>query len=105
VKDKIWENLKQTYPTMIDLFKSNDHYVFVSVSQEAKTIEYYDYSKRLCDLKLFFTFFKVIEAHGNIAENSYNSDLSKFFFIHDTFFSNFHFKIFKKFKCVLKKFR
>lgn len=78
VKDKIWENLKQTYPTMIDQFKSNDHYVFVSVSQEAKTVEYYDYSKRLCDLKLFFTFFKVIEAHGNLAENSYNSDLSKY---------------------------
>ncbi|CAF0737287.1 unnamed protein product [Brachionus calyciflorus] len=56
--------------------KPND-YIFTSISQEAVKHEFYDYSKRLCDLKLFFTFFQLVEANGNLEEKLYNSDLSK----------------------------
>lgn len=60
-----------------DDLKLPDSYVFVSVNQEAKSIEYYDYSKRLCDLKLFYLFFKLIEAEGNLEEKLLNANISK----------------------------
>jgi phosphatidylinositol-4,5-bisphosphate 3-kinase len=50
----------------------------VSVTQEAKNLEYYDEKKRICDLKLFHPFFKLVEAQGDLEEKSLNSDISKF---------------------------
>lgn len=80
VRQRVWQEAKK-YPTLIDQLKSADNYVFVSVTQEAKTIEYFDYNKRICDLKLFYTFFKLVEAHGNIEEKTINSNLSKIYFL------------------------
>lgn len=80
VRHKVWEEvnkLSMQNSGLSFLKKSINDYIFTSVSQDAKNIEYYDYSKKLCDLKLFFTFFKLIEAHGNLEEKSFNSDLSK----------------------------
>lgn len=71
----IWFDAKN-YPCFDDLLLP-DNYVFVSVNQEAKLIEYYDYSKRICDLQLFHTFFKLTEAEGNLEEKLINSKISK----------------------------
>jgi len=71
----IWQEASK-FPDYDDL-KMPDNYVFVSVNQEAKSIEYYDYSKRLCDLKLFYLFFKLVEAEGNLEEKLINSNISK----------------------------
>ncbi len=71
----IWQEAAK-FPSYDDL-KMPDNYVFVSVNQEAKSIEYYDYSKRLCDLKLFYLFFKLVEAEGNLEEKLINANISK----------------------------
>lgn len=71
----IWQEAAK-YPYHNDL-KLPDNYVFVSVNQEAKAVEYYDYSKRICDLKLFYLFFKLTEAQGNLEEKLVNSSISK----------------------------
>ena len=75
LRNKIWLEAKH-YSYYEDLLLP-DNYVFVSVNQEAKLIEYYDYSKRICDLQLFHTFFKLTEAEGNLEEKRINSKISK----------------------------
>ncbi len=55
-------------------------YIFASVTQEAKKLEYYDEKKRICDLKLFHPFFKLIELKTDLkerVERSLNSEISK----------------------------
>ena len=76
VKQKVWDEIRST-KFLCDQFKPMDNYVFVSISQEAKLVEYYDYTKRLCDLKLFYTFVKLVEAQGDLEEKSFNFNLSK----------------------------
>ena len=79
VRDKLWIEVKKCHYSsagLIAKLKSIDHYLLVSVSQDAKTVEYYDYSKRLCDLKLFYTFFRVVEIQGDLQEKTYYSNLS-----------------------------
>lgn len=71
----MWEEVRN-YPHF-DLLQPLENYVFTSVNQEAKQIEYYDFSKRLCDLKLFYLFFKLAEAEGNLEEKKINSNISK----------------------------
>lgn len=71
----IWQEAKN-YPYYENL-KQQDNYVFVSVTQEAKSNEYYDYSKRICDLRLFHLFFKLVEVQGDLEEKLINSDISK----------------------------
>jgi phosphatidylinositol-4,5-bisphosphate 3-kinase len=59
---------------------SPSSYIFTSVTQEAKKLEYYDEKKRICDLKLFHPFFKLIELHTDLnerVERSLNSEISK----------------------------
>ena len=77
VKCKIWEENKKYANLCASQLKHIDSYVFVSVSQEAKTVEYYDNEKRICDLKLFYAMFKLVEAQGDLIEKSFNSNLSK----------------------------
>jgi hypothetical protein len=76
VKQKLWDEIKNI-KLLCNQFKPIDNYVFVSISQEAKPVEFYDYTKRLCDLKLFYTFFQLVEAQGDLEEKSFNFDLSK----------------------------
>ncbi len=75
LRESIWEKVRE-YPHY-DLLQPLENYVFTSVNQEAKQIEYYDYSKRICDLKLFYLFFKLAEAEGNLEEKQINSNISK----------------------------
>jgi len=78
LKQMVWKEFK-SFGSMDNHFdlKTPDNYIFTSVTQEAKTIEYFDLMKRLCDLRLFFPFFQLIEIQGNLEEKALNSDLSK----------------------------
>ena len=71
----VWLEAKRL-PYFVDL-KPADNYVFSSVTQDAKCVEFYDDSKRICDLRLFYTFFKLNEVQGNLEENLINADISK----------------------------
>lgn len=75
LRNLIWQEAK-SYPYYENL-KQSDNYVFVSVTQEAKSTEYYDYSKRICDLKLFHLFFKLVEIEGDLEEKLIDSDIGK----------------------------
>jgi len=77
LKTKVWEENKTYSLINNQQLKHADNYVFVSVTQEAKIIEYYDDEKRICDLKLFYVVFKLVEVQGDLIEKSFNSDLSK----------------------------
>lgn len=88
VRERVWSEAKKLRPVAANLLnklKPPENYLLVSVTHDAKPVEYFDYSKRLCDLKLFYTFFKVVEIQGNLQEKTYYSCLSikefKYFFI------------------------
>ena len=78
VKGDLWNEARK-YP-LFDTLKQPASYIFVSVTQEAKKLDYYDESKRICDLKLFHPFFKLIEQHSDLKERlerTLNSEISK----------------------------
>ena len=73
-------NEASKYPLFDSLSLPPSSYIFESVTQEAKKLEYYDEKKRICDLKLFHPFFKLNEQHSDIkerVERSLNSEISK----------------------------
>lgn len=84
VRVRVWSEAKKMRTNLsssaIEKLKPVENYLLVSVTQDAKAVEYYDYSKRLCDLKLFYTFFKVVEIQGNLQEKTYYSNLSNYYF-------------------------
>lgn len=47
------------------------------LSQEAEREEFYDETRRLCDLRLFQPFLKVIEPVGNREEKILNREIGK----------------------------
>ena len=51
--------------------------MLVSISQDSHEVQFYDNSTRICDLKLFHWFFKLVELEGNQEEKELNADLSK----------------------------
>lgn len=80
VRQRVWSEAKKLRPAAwLNKLKPAENYLLVSVTHDAKCVEYYDYSKRLCDLKLFYTFFKVVEIQGNLQEKTYYSYLSNHF--------------------------
>lgn len=58
-------------------FKPADYYSFSSVDRDAKLVEYYDYTLRLCDLNLIHWFFRMFEIEGNLEERLKNSEIGK----------------------------
>ncbi|MGH0184516.1 UNVERIFIED_CONTAM: hypothetical protein FKN15_015150 [Acipenser sinensis] len=50
-------------------------YIFVGVTQEAEREEFYDETRRLCDLRLFQPILKVIEPVGNREEKILNREI------------------------------
>ncbi|XP_052760292.1 phosphatidylinositol 4,5-bisphosphate 3-kinase catalytic subunit alpha isoform-like isoform X2 [Mya arenaria] len=50
-------------------------YIFVGITQDAELEEFYDETRRLCDLKLFQPILKVIEPKGNREEKMLNYEL------------------------------
>lgn len=52
-------------------------YIFVGVTQEAEREEFFDESRRLCDLRLFQPILKVIEPVGNREEKILNREIGE----------------------------
>jgi phosphatidylinositol-4,5-bisphosphate 3-kinase len=77
LKTKLWEENKKYIFINNEHLKLADNYVFVSVTEEAKIIEFYDNEKRICDLKLFYAMFKLVEVQGDLIEKAFNSNLCK----------------------------
>lgn len=60
-------------------------YIFVGVTQEAEREEFYDETRRLCDLRLFHPILKVIEPLGNREEKILNREIGKGMFTRSKF--------------------
>ncbi|XP_075764519.1 phosphatidylinositol 4,5-bisphosphate 3-kinase catalytic subunit alpha isoform-like isoform X2 [Pelodiscus sinensis] len=64
----------QKYP-LSHLLQDESCYIFVGVTQEAEREEFFDESRRLCDLRLFQPILKVIEPVGNREEKILNREI------------------------------
>ncbi|MEQ2177220.1 Phosphatidylinositol 4,5-bisphosphate 3-kinase catalytic subunit alpha isoform [Goodea atripinnis] len=73
VKHELFKEARK-YP-LYHLLQEESSYIFVSVTQEAEREEFYDETKRLCDLRLFQAFLKVIEPVGNREEKILNREI------------------------------
>lgn len=62
----------------------NTRPLFFSCLQEAEREEFYDETRRLCDLRLFQPFLKVIEPVGNREEKILNREIGEGFFTTDS---------------------
>uniref|UniRef100_A0A3P9N1C6 Phosphatidylinositol 4,5-bisphosphate 3-kinase catalytic subunit alpha isoform n=1 Tax=Poecilia reticulata TaxID=8081 RepID=A0A3P9N1C6_POERE len=62
------------YP-LYHLLQEESCYIFVGVTQEAEREEFYDETRRLCDLRLFHPILKVIEPLGNREEKILNREI------------------------------
>ncbi|XP_067828170.1 phosphatidylinositol 4,5-bisphosphate 3-kinase catalytic subunit alpha isoform isoform X3 [Heptranchias perlo] len=62
------------YP-LFHLLQDESSYIFVGVTQEAEREEFYDETRRLCDLRLFQPLLKVIEPVGNREEKILNREI------------------------------
>ncbi|XP_042327271.1 phosphatidylinositol 4,5-bisphosphate 3-kinase catalytic subunit alpha isoform-like isoform X1 [Sceloporus undulatus] len=62
------------YP-LFHLLQEESSYIFVGVTQEAEREEFFDESRRLCDLRLFQPILKVIEPVGNREEKILNREI------------------------------
>uniref|UniRef100_A0A8C7V0H6 phosphatidylinositol-4,5-bisphosphate 3-kinase n=1 Tax=Oncorhynchus mykiss TaxID=8022 RepID=A0A8C7V0H6_ONCMY len=73
VKHELFKEARK-YP-LHHLLQEETSYIFVSVTQEAEREEFYDETRRLCDLRLFQAFLKVIEPVGNREEKILNREI------------------------------
>uniref|UniRef100_A0A665TPY7 Phosphatidylinositol 4,5-bisphosphate 3-kinase catalytic subunit alpha isoform n=1 Tax=Echeneis naucrates TaxID=173247 RepID=A0A665TPY7_ECHNA len=73
VKHELFKEARK-YP-LYHLLQEESSYIFVSVTQEAEREEFYDETRRLCDLRLFQAFLKVIEPVGNREEKILNREI------------------------------
>ncbi len=73
IKMQLWKEAKR-YP-LFSLLSDPSVYIFVSITQDAEREEYYDETRRLCDLRLFQPILKVVEPEGNRVEKMLNSDI------------------------------
>lgn len=75
IKHELFREARK-YP-LYQLLQEEASYIFVSVTQEAEREEFYDETRRLCDLRLFQPFLKVIEPVGNREEKILNREIGK----------------------------
>uniref|UniRef100_A0A8C6PA81 Phosphatidylinositol 4,5-bisphosphate 3-kinase catalytic subunit alpha isoform n=1 Tax=Nothobranchius furzeri TaxID=105023 RepID=A0A8C6PA81_NOTFU len=73
IKHELFKEVRK-YP-LHHLLQEETSYIFVSVTQEAEREEFYDETRRLCDLRLFQPFLKVIEPVGNREEKILNREI------------------------------
>lgn len=62
IKAELWKEAKN-YPLYHALMEP-ESYIFISVTQDAKREEFYDESRRLCDLRLFQLVLRLVEPKG-----------------------------------------
>ena len=63
IKAELWIEAKK-YPLYLKL-GDRESYIFVAITQDAEREEFYDETRRLCDLRLFQPILKVMEPKGN----------------------------------------
>jgi len=73
IKGDLWREAKK-YP-LHNLLGDPSSYIFISITHDAEHEEFYDESRRLCDLRLFHPILKVIEPQGNKFEKILNSEI------------------------------
>lgn len=73
IKDHLWVEAKKR--PLYRFLSPPSTYVLVGITQDAEREEFYDESRRLCDLRLFQPLFKVIEPAGNKEEKMLNYDV------------------------------
>ncbi|XP_030043643.1 phosphatidylinositol 4,5-bisphosphate 3-kinase catalytic subunit alpha isoform isoform X1 [Microcaecilia unicolor] len=73
IKHNLFKEARK-YP-LFHLLQDESSYIFVGVTQEAEREEFYDETRRLCDLRLFQPILKVIEPVGNREEKILNREI------------------------------
>nr|XP_054768097.1 phosphatidylinositol 4,5-bisphosphate 3-kinase catalytic subunit alpha isoform-like [Lytechinus pictus] len=73
VKAMLWREAFK-YP-LAHLLGEASSYIFVSITQDAEKEEFYDEGRRLCDLRLFQPWLKVVEPAGNREEKMLNYEI------------------------------
>lgn len=76
IKVQLWHEAKK-YP-LFQKLKDPASYIFVSITQDAEHEEFYDETRRLCDLRLFQPILRVLEPKGNREEKMLNYEIGKF---------------------------
>ncbi|KAK7093438.1 phosphatidylinositol 4,5-bisphosphate 3-kinase catalytic subunit alpha isoform-like [Littorina saxatilis] len=73
IKADLWTEAKK-YPLHWKLSEAGS-YIFVGITQDAEREEFYDESRRLCDLRLFQPILKIMEPLGNREEKMLNYEI------------------------------
>ena len=73
IKTLLWREA-QKLPLANHLAEASS-YIFVTITQDAEKEEFYDEGRRLCDLRLFQPWLKVVEPAGNREEKMLNYDI------------------------------
>ena len=84
LKSSLWKEAKK-YPLFYCLSDPSS-YIFIGITQDAAREEFYDETRRLCDLRLFQPILKIIEPVGNKEEKMLNARLSSYYFQHLSLF-------------------
>ena len=63
IKEDLWREARN-FP-LFELLQEASSYIFVSITQDAEREEFYDETRRLCDLRLFQPILKVRNIAGN----------------------------------------
>lgn len=73
MKVHLWKEARK-YPLFYCL-SDPASYIFSGITQDAQREEYYDETRRLCDLRLFMPILKIVEPMGNKDEAMQNTTL------------------------------
>ena len=73
IKVELWSKAK-AYPLYEKLLEPAS-YIFMSITQDARREEFYDETRRLCDLRLFQPILKIVEPVGNREEKMLNYEI------------------------------
>jgi len=78
LKSSLWKEAKK-YPLFYCLADPSS-YIFGGITQDAQREEFYDETRRLCDLRLFMPILKIVEPMGNKEEAMQNATLGGIMF-------------------------
>ena len=79
IKTDLWKEARK-YPLSY-LLSEPTLYIFVSITQDAEREEFYDETRRLCDLRLFQPILKVVEPKGNREEKMLNYEIGRSLYV------------------------
>lgn len=72
VKRQLWKNINSSTAKYFNIGDQSS-FIFSAVTHDAKLEEFYEESRRLCDLRLFDLMLKLVEPAGNKEEKKLNS--------------------------------